>query len=86
MISEMGDKIGVVIGMGNLWDKDQRCKTTIGGPDPFKTCKMPYFYKENHSYDTNPQQNIVFFNNKENQSSKHLVHLDGSSKMSYRMP
>ena len=48
MISEMGDKIGVVIGMGNLWDKDQRCKTTIGGPDPFKTCKMPYFYKEPH--------------------------------------
>ena len=42
MISEMGDKIGVVIGMGNLWDKDQVCKTTIGGPEPFKSCKKPF--------------------------------------------
>ena len=42
----MGDKIGVVIGMGNLWDKDQACKTTIGGPEPFKTCKTPFLYKE----------------------------------------
>ena len=40
----MGDKIGVVIGNGHMWDKDQACKTTVGGPNSFRTCKLPFSY------------------------------------------
>ena len=45
----MGDKIGVIIGMGGLWDKYHACQTTSGGPNPFQTCKFP-FSSGNHNY------------------------------------